>query len=212
MVIDPQGVRWSAPVSARAGRPLLVVLHGHGLSEDVGSELWDRLPEQLVVAAPRGPLRARGGYGWFTMDFTLTVADVDAAASSVLAWLDTQTGFTSVGVLGFSQGSAVAIQALRLQPERLDYAVVLSGFMVPFPAGGDARLAKRRPPAFAARGGRDRLVPGFLTTFTDAWLADHTNLTIRSYPDLGHSVSEAELIDLRSFLAEQLHNSPADRA
>ena len=203
-VIDPQGVRWSAPESRRAGRPLLVVLHGHGLNEDVGSELWDRLPEQLVVAAPRGPLRARGGYGWFQMDFTLALADVDAAANAVFGWLDGQTGFTSVGILGFSQGSAVAIQALRLQPERLDYAVVLSGFMVPLPAVGDARLASRRPPAFAARGDRDHLVPGFLTTYTDAWLADHTTLTSHRYPELGHTVSEAELFDLRSFLVSQL--------
>jgi phospholipase/carboxylesterase len=211
-VIDPEGVRWSAPVSERAGRPLLVVLHGHGLNEDVGSELWDRLPDELVIAAPRGPLRARGGYGWFQMDFSLTLADVDAAATSVLTWLDGQTGFTSVGILGFSQGSAVAVQALRLQPDRLDYAVVLSGFMVPLPAAGDARLAQRRPPAFAARGDRDRLVPGFLATFTDHWLADHTALTLRRYPDLGHAVSEAELSDLRSFVAKQLSTNPVDRA
>ena len=210
-MIDPQGVRWSAPVAARAGRPLLVVLHGHGLNEDVGSELWGRLPEELVIAAPRGPLRARGGYGWFKMDFTLALADVDAAANSVLAWLDDQTGFTSVGILGFSQGSAVAIQALRLQPYRLDYAVVLSGFMAPVPAAGDALLARRRPPSFAARGDRDGLVPAFLATFTDHWLADHTALTTRRYPELGHSVSEAELIDLRSFLAARLSPDPVDR-
>ena len=187
------------------------MLHGHGLNEDVGSELWDRLPEDLVIAAPRGPLRARGGYGWFKMDFTLALADVDAAANSVLAWLDGQTGFTSVGILGFSQGSAVAIQALRLQPDRLDYMVVLSGFMAPVPAAGDAPLARRRPPAFAARGGRDGLVPAFLATFTDHWLSDHTALTIRRYPELGHSVSEAELIDLRMFLAIQLSANTLDQ-
>jgi phospholipase/carboxylesterase len=203
-VIEPEEVRWSAPVTQRAGRPLLVVLHGHGLNEDVGSELWQRMPEELVIAAPRGPLRARSGYGWFKMDFSLTLADVDAAANSVLTWLDGLTGFTSLGILGFSQGSAVAIQALRLQPDRFGYAVALSGFMVPFPAAGDAVLARRRPPAFAARGDRDRLVPGFLTTFTDSWLDDHTNLTSHRYPDLGHAVSEAELADLRSFLAVQI--------
>ncbi len=97
----------------------------------------------------------------------------------------------------------MAIQALRLQPDRLDYVVVLSGFMVPLPAAGDARLAQRRPPVFAARGDRDHLVPAFLASMTDDWLAAHTALTIRRYPDLGHAVSEAELTDLRSFLAAQ---------
>jgi phospholipase/carboxylesterase len=195
-------------VDRRAGRPLLVVLHGHGLNEDVGSELWDRMPEDLVIAAPRGPLRARGGYGWFKLDFSLTLADVDAAANSVLAWLDGLAGFTSVGILGFSQGSAVAIQALRLQPDRFAYAVVLSGFMVPLPAAGDLRLAQRRPPAFAARGDRDRLVPAFLATFTDSWLAYHTTLTSHRYPDLGHAVSEVELADLSAFLASRLSSKP----
>lgn len=43
-MIDAQSVRWSAPPADRAGRPLLLVLHGHGLDEQVGSNLWDRLP------------------------------------------------------------------------------------------------------------------------------------------------------------------------
>jgi phospholipase/carboxylesterase len=203
-MIDDAAVRWSAPLPERAGRPLLVVLHGHGLTEDVGSELWSRLPPELVVAGLRGPLRARGGFGWFRMDATLKPSDVGAAAGEVLTWLDGQAGYTSVGILGFSQGSAVALQALRLQPERFAYAVVLSGFMLPGTAAGDAHLARRRPPVFAARGEADRLVPGFLASLTDDWLVKHTAVTSRRYRGLGHAVSEPELDDLDAFLAEQL--------
>lgn len=203
-MIDAQSVRWSAPPADRAGRPLLLVLHGHGLDEQVGSNLWDRLPPEIVVAGLRGPLRTRGGYGWFRMDATLRLADIDAAADSVLTWLDDQESFRSLGILGFSQGSAVAIQALRRQPDRFDYAVVLSGFMAPFPAAGDARLVQRRPPVFAARGDQDRLVPAFLVSKTDQWLAEHTTRTSHCYPGLGHTVSDTELADLRRFLDTQL--------
>lgn len=138
------------------------------------------------------------------MDATLRLADIDAAADSVLTWLDDQESFRSLGILGFSQGSAVAIQALRRQPDRFDYAVVLSGFMAPFPAAGDARLVQRRPPVFAARGDQDRLVPAFLVSKTDQWLAEHTTRTSHCYPGLGHTVSDTELADLRRFLDTQL--------
>ena len=70
MQIDDERVLWSAPPGERAGRPLLVLLHGHGLDESVGFDLRHRLPPDLVLASLRGPLRACGGFGWFALDST----------------------------------------------------------------------------------------------------------------------------------------------
>ena len=44
MRIDPDQVLWSAPEPERAGRPLLLLLHGHNLDESVGFELRHQLP------------------------------------------------------------------------------------------------------------------------------------------------------------------------
>lgn len=203
-MIDASQVLWSAPPEQRSGRPLLIVLHGHGLDETIGSQMWAELPPELVIAGLRGPLPVRSGFGWFPLNANVTAQDVDDAAQSVLDWLQAQAVETPVGVLGFSQGSAVALQCLRLRPERFAYAVVLSGFVVPGANAGDRELARHRPPVFAARGGQDRLVPDFLAELTDRWLAAHTTLTSRHYPDLGHTVSPVELRDLRAYLVEQL--------
>jgi phospholipase/carboxylesterase len=202
--VDPHQVWWSAPVDQRAGRPLLVLLHGHGMDEQMGSDVRDRLPPELVLASVRGSLRVRSGYGWFPLDASLRPEQVDEAASRVAAWVAAQPGHPSVGVLGFSQGSSVGLQAMRLQPDLFAYGVVLAGFAVPLPAAGDAELRRRRPPVFSGRGDADRLVPAPLVALTDQWLAEHTTLTHRVYPGLGHGVSPAEVDDLVAFLRAHL--------
>lgn len=203
-VSSVEQVLWSAPEDERAGRPLLVLLHGHGMDERMGTELLHRLPDTLVVASLRGPRRLRSGYGWFPLDATLRYEQVETVARDVLAWVGLQHGYSSIGVLGFSQGSTVATHCLRLEPQRFAYGVVLSGFVVPVVLPGDTALAARRLRVFAGRGDADPLVPRHIAAFTDAWLADHTDVTTRTYRGLGHNVSDAEIGDLAAFLAAQL--------
>lgn len=197
-------VWWSAPADERAGRPLLVLLHGHGMDEEMGAGVRDRLPPELVLASVRGPLRVRNGYGWFPLDASLRPEQVDEAAHRVATWVAAQPGHPSVGVLGFSQGSSVGLQAMRLDPDLFAYGVVLSGFASPLPVAGDAELRRRRPPVFSGRGDADRLVPAPLVSLTDQWLTGHTTLTRRVYRGLGHDVSPAEIGDLVAFLEAQL--------
>ena len=212
MKIDRNRVLWSAPEEERAGRPLLVMLHGHGSNEQVGFDLRSHLPDELVIASIRAPLRAGGGYAWFPLDATLALHQIDDVAHAVLDWLSEQPPAPSVGVLGFSQGAATGIQTLRLAPERFDYGVVLSGFVVPVEVPGDAVLTRTRPPVFWGRGDRDLVIPSFLIPLTTAWLAAHTTLTERVYAGLGHYVSPAELSDLGVFLERQLSDEePASR-
>ena len=202
--ISPEQVWWSAPEGERAGRPLLVLLHGHGMDEQMGADIRHRLPGELVLASLRGPLRARGGYGWYPLDQSLRLEQVDAAAHGVAAWAAARTEHPSVGVLGFSQGSSIALQAMRLVPTLFDYGVVLAGFASPLPVPGDAELRRRRPPVFSGRGAADGLVPAPLVALTDQWLAGHTTCTRKVYPGLGHSVSPAEVDDLVAFLRDRL--------
>ena len=204
MSISPDQVLWSTPEDERAGRPLLILLHGHGMDERMGADLLHRLPDTLVVASIRGPRRVGSGYGWFPLDLSLTYDQIATVAREVLGWVEQQLGFSSVGVLGFSQGSTVATHCLRLAPERFAYGVVLSGFVVPVALPGDEDLAQRRVPVFAGRGTADTLVPQLLVTLTDAWLAEHTDLTSHTYSGLGHTVNDAEIDNLAAFLSRQI--------
>lgn len=211
MQIDPSQVLWSAPEAERAGRPLLVMLHGHRLDETMGADLRHRLPAELVQASIRAPMAADAGFAWFRLDPTVGVQQANESAQAILRWLDTLPPAPSVGLLGFSQGAATGLQVMRSAARRFAYAVVLSGFVVPGPAIGDQLLGSTRPPVFWGRGDRDPLIPDFLVSLTSTWLTAHTTLTERVYPGLGHNVTDVELNDLHDFLATQLRStkSPA---
>jgi phospholipase/carboxylesterase len=201
-LIDESAIMWSAPAAERAGRPLLVLLHGYGSHEGDLFGLAPHLPLQPVIASLRAPLREGLGYAWYGLDPQLNAdraEGADAAARGVLHWLDGQQA-TSVGLLGFSQGGAVALQLLRHAPERFAYAVNLAGFVVAGEAPADARLAAARPPVFWGRGTHDEVIPAGFVAATQRWLPEHVELTERIYEGLGHGVSEPELADVLSFL------------
>jgi phospholipase/carboxylesterase len=201
MEINPGTVLWSAPEAERAGRPTLILLHGHRMDEGVGFELRHHLPSELVFASVRAPREARGGgYAWFPMDDSFSLEAIDHSAAAVLSWLDSVELGGPVGVLGFSQGVATAFQMVRRDPAQFAYAVNLSGGVVPFPGRGDAELRARRLPVFWGRGDQDRVIPAVLVESTRWWLRRHTDLTERVYPGLSHTVSSAELADLAAFV------------
>ncbi|HRN29005.1 MAG TPA: dienelactone hydrolase family protein [Terrimesophilobacter sp.] len=207
MTIDADAVLWSAPEAERADRPLLVLLHGVGSHEGDLFGLTPHLPTEPVIASLRAPLRYGGGYAWFPMPEEAADADRWQAArdsvAGVLEWLDAQN-FSSVGLLGFSQGAAMSFDLLRAAPARFSYAVPLSGFVIPEPHDGDAELARLRPPVFWGRGDADPLFTEERLAHTHEWVPQHTTATVRVYPGLGHSVSEQEIGDIAAFIQAQL--------
>lgn len=201
-LIDESAIIWSAPEHERAGRPLLVLLHGYGSHEGDLFGLAPHLPLQPVIAALRAPLRAGPGYAWYALDDPSNESRLhgaDAAARGMLQWLDGVQA-TSVGLLGFSQGGAMSIHLLRHAPERFAFAVSLAGFVVPGEAPADPRLAALAPPVFWGRGTHDTVIPDSFVEATQRWLPHHSTLTERIYEGLGHAVSEAELADVLAFL------------
>lgn len=213
MRIDADAVLWSAPERERAGRPLLVLLHGYGSHEGDLFSLAPGLPLDPVVASLRAPLPTGPGFAWFPLSFDTRLPfdirkedlepNADAAADAVLDWLDT-TEATSVGLLGFSQGGATALQLLRLAPERFDYTVMLSGFVVGSSHPGDEALQQMKPPVFWGRGTLDQSIPRPTIEWTTTWLASHTSLKSRIYEGLGHGISNPELKDLNAFISSHL--------
>jgi phospholipase/carboxylesterase len=201
--IDADAVLWSAPERERADRPLLVLLHGYASHEGDLFGLSPRLPLEPVIASVRAPLQANGGYAWFPLDASLLnnpdIEQVDAAVNAILGWLDTVES-SSVSLLGFSQGGAMALQLLRLAPRRFEKAVVLSGFLAGGEREEDAQLETLRPRVFWGRGTLDTVISPEAIARTEAWLPAHSDLTRRTYEDLAHAVSPAELGDVNAFL------------
>jgi phospholipase/carboxylesterase len=207
MEINPDAVRWSAPERERAGRPLLVLMHGYLSHENDLFGLSPMMPLGPVIASLRAPITLDTGFAWFPVPDNATSPEqfevANESARAVLAWLDTVSA-TSVGLLGFSQGGAMALQLLRHAPDRFSYAVQLSGFALPGDLPGDEKLAARKPPVFWGRGTLDEVIPVRAIEFTDAWLPRHTSLTANIYEDVAHAISERELLDAGSFIREHL--------
>lgn len=209
--IDTDAVLWSASAADRVGRPLLLVLHGFGSHEGDLFSFAPYLPLKPAIASLRAPLAAAGGWSWFPITApgdaaaeALDAAALTAATLGILQWLDALPEQpTSIGLLGFSQGGAMALQLLRQAPERFAFAVQLSGFVAPGQHPGDALLAERRPPVFWGRGTLDDVIPHRAIDHTQSWLPGHSTLTERVYEGVPHSVSQPELADVVAFLRQQ---------
>ncbi|MBN8425370.1 alpha/beta fold hydrolase [Microbacterium esteraromaticum] len=204
--IDPTATLWSA--GPREGKPLLVLLHGYGADENDLFGLVPYLPNDIAVAAVAAPLTPpwpMPGRSWYPIDSldTRDAAGITNAAEALLAWLDEVTEPTTpVALLGFSQGAAVSLQALRLAPSRIASVVALSGYAAMGELPHDARLRDERPPVFWGRGSHDDVIPASLVAHTAQWLPDHAELSGRVYAGLTHSISEQELADVRVFLTK----------
>lgn len=207
LTIDDTATRWSSP--DRGGMPLLVLLHGYGADEHDLFGLVPYLPEGIAVAsvaAPLAPPWPMPGRSWYPIEGDgRSSAAVTLAAESFLRWLDTAaTEAPSIALLGFSQGAAVSLQALRLAPERFGAVVALSGYASPGELPNDEALQELRPPVFWGRGTHDDVIPPALIDHTAQWLPTHSELSGRVYTGLTHSISEEELTDVHRFLTKWL--------
>lgn len=210
LALDPHAVVWSVPeadrAAALASRPLLVLMHGRGSHEQDLLSLAPLLPPTAVIASVRAPLPLGDGFSWFPMGepgFPSRVA-ADAAVQALLEWLDTVPAAGPIGLLGFSQGGAMAMHLMRHAPERFAAYVNLAGFVIPGELPADARLESLRPPVFWGRDPADPVIPSTAVDRTTDWLPTHSTLTTRLYAGIGHSISREELDDVNTFLADTL--------
>ncbi|MGH3690494.1 MAG: alpha/beta hydrolase [Microbacterium sp.] len=208
LTIDDTATRWSTPERGRM--PLLVLLHGYGADENDLFGLIPYLPSGIAVAsvaaplAPPWPMPGRSWYPIEGLDGRSSEA-VTAAAEAFLRWLDIAAAAApSVALLGFSQGAAVSLQALRLAPERFGAVAVLSGYAAPGELPNDESLTELRPHVFWGRGTHDDVIPAALIDHTAQWLPGHSELSGRVYTGLTHSISEEELTDVNRFLTKWL--------
>ena len=183
---------------------VLLLLHGFGSHEHDLPGLEPFLPRGLPWASVRAPHDM--GYGaaaWFPLEENwLNLAPIESATTKLWEWIDANVSPTApLATLGFSQGGLMATQLLRTRPERIADTVVLSGFVVDSPQPADASLAIARPHVFWGRGTADAVIPGAYVDTTSAWLGAHTTVDEHVYQGLAHSVSEAEMRDVKAYLA-----------
>jgi len=163
--VDEWVLRWRTP-SGPGPHPVILLLHGWTGDENVMWIFTSRLPRRTLLLAPRGLYPApNGGYGWHPHREGVwpSVEDFHPAVEALLDLLTPANcplaDFTRLGVVGFSQGAALAYTLALLHPQRLAALAGLSGF-VPQGAGS---TALHKPlaglPVFVAHGSLDETVP-----------------------------------------------------
>lgn len=199
-------VLYSKPEAERAGTPLLVLFHGYLANEEDLMGLAGRLPEEFTIASVRAPVALGPGYTWFPLmhEPDYSVDRVVAAVQDVSDWLDSiRDQHSSVSLLGFSMGMAVASTLMRHRPEEFTAVVGLSGFVVPAEGNAffhDEELAALPVPFFWGRDQADPVIDEPRIEYTHGWLNGYTKLTKVLYAGMGHSISMQELGHVKEFL------------
>src|SRR5262249_55402228 len=190
----------------RAHSPLLIMLHGWGYDETHLFKMATYLPDDIVVASMRAPTAEGDGFAWFPSAYG-PIGDplqevANGATRAMLSWLDNLDVYSWIGLLGYSQGGAVALQLMRHAPSRFKFAVNLAGFVVNDFQEGDDVLAAIRPPVFWARGQSDAVIPEDVILRTSKWLSTHATADVRVYPHVDHEIVRQDvLLDVADFIS-----------
>lgn len=146
--------------------PVLLMIHGWTGDENSMWVFTPRLPNSAMLIAPRGLFSTEdSGYSWYPkLKRPLPwVDDLIPAAEKLFDVLKSTNfpagDFSSLHLLGFSQGAALAYTMTVLFPERVTSLAGLSGFL---PEGASAWLSPERLlelPVFIAHGTQDGRVP-----------------------------------------------------
>ncbi|RDV46124.1 hypothetical protein DOE76_02930 [Leifsonia sp. ku-ls] len=197
----PSGLNGTMPDDA----PVLLFLHGSGGVRDELAWLAARVPARWRTVLLQAERPVGAGFEWFEAGrdprFPARSADVAPVADRVIRWIDHHAGGAPVAALGWSQGGATALHAMRRAPGRLAFVVALGAFTTTDGESGDGELARRRPPVFWGRGGHDDVIPPSDIARMRAFLPAHTTLEERVYPEAGHEIPERMADDAMRFVA-----------
>lgn len=207
----------AAPASGKDPRSLVILLHGYGSNGDdlIGlAPYWRASLPDTVFMAPNAPEPcpgAPGGYQWWSLTDLgreSRAAGVRQAAPLVNAFIDMhRTAYdlpnSKVALVGFSQGTMMALHVAPRRPEALAGVVGYSGMLAD--AEALQTEVKTKPPLLLVHGDADQMVPFAAmgqaeTAFKGLGFEIETHVS----RGLGHSIDEAGLRLGGAFLARVL--------
>lgn len=206
------------PRSGGAARQLVILLHGFGAD---GNDLiafgraWQPWLPDAAFFAPHAPepcISGGGGRQWFSLTFRdprERWRGVNHAAPALDALLDAELAAhrlrpQQVALVGFSQGTMMALHVGLRRPEPIAAVVGLSGALVTEEGAGVDSLAaaiRTRPPIFLSHGDRDDVIPvGALFSSARALAAADVPCEWHLSAGVAHGVDEVALQHAGLFL------------
>ena len=198
-------------------QPLVIFLHGFGSNEEDLFGIKDALPSTWTYLSVRAPMPVDpNGFRWFIKmpgdgDYDGVTADLQRSAKLIedfvgKATLKYHTQSDRVFLVGFSQGAIMAYEVGLRQPDLVRGIAALSGSVLPVLKAElkpDERLNKLA--IFIGHGTLDKALPYASATRANEVL---TGLGLKpqfhGYAGMPHTVSEAEVQDLKAWLETSL--------
>jgi phospholipase/carboxylesterase len=204
-------------VAPGAQRPLVIFLHGYGSNEQDLFGLVAQLPDTYNYLSLRAPMAVdEEAYKWFTRKpggggydgLTSELASSQALLADFIAQASAKyhVAPAQVVVIGFSQGAIMAYETALRRPRSVAGIAALSGRLLPVVRGELAPNPELAQLAvFIGHGSDDPQLPVKDATEADGALkALGMKPQLHVYPGLGHSISQAEMLDLKGWLAQVL--------
>jgi len=217
MAVELDGPRLS-PRSGSA-RQLIVFLHGYGADGNDLIELgrvWQQLLPQAAFVSPHAPEpcgQAPVGRQWFALTFrdpNERWVGVNKAAPILERFLDAELARhqlppSALALVGFSQGTMMALHVGLRRAVPLAAIVGYSGLLVLPPDGNPETLAadiRSRPPVLLVHGDQDELIPvQALFQGTQALAAMGVPVEWHVSAGVGHGIDQEGLRHGGEFLA-----------
>jgi phospholipase/carboxylesterase len=198
-------------------QPLVIFLHGFGSNEQDLFSIKDALPSTWTYLSVRAPMPVEPqGYRWFTKtpgdgDYDGVTADLQNSARLLEDFIGKATAKyhtvpDRVFLVGFSQGAIMSYEVGLRRPELVRGIAALSGSVLPVLKAQlkpDAALSKLA--IFIGHGTLDQALPYASGTRANKVLEGiGLKPQFHGYPGMNHTISEAEIQDLKAWLEESL--------
>lgn len=199
-------------------QPLVIFLHGFGSNEQDLFGIKDALPATWTYLSARAPMPVEpNGFRWFTKtpgngDYDGVTADLQSSAALIKdfvakATTKYHTQSDRVFLVGFSQGAIMSYEVALRDPQRVRGIAALSGSLLPvLKAELKPNEALDKLAIFIGHGTLDQALPyASATRANEVLLGLGLKPEFHGYPGMNHTVSEAEVQDLKAWLEKSLH-------
>lgn len=189
---------------------MLVMMHGYGANEQDFNDFPVIVPSNMIVVSLRAPLPVAGdSYQWYrsgsqeAADVRTSSQEVEATVKTLQQQYHISPSHTYIG--GFSQGAVMTYAVSLNAPQLFHGAVIFSGRL---PAGintlAASDAATQQLQAFVGHGEADPRIPLAHARQAVAMLSQRVgNVTFKTYPGMGHTISLDEIKDFRQWLFGQ---------
>jgi phospholipase/carboxylesterase len=206
--------------SASKDRPLIIFLHGYGGDENDLMSFTSVLPASYNYLSARAPRETgQGGYQWFAQRqdsarYDGVTADLKSSRLLLEQFIEQatrkyHTQASKVYLVGFSQGAMMSYELALRDPQLVAGFAALSGHMLPvLQAELKPDPARQKLAVFIGHGSLDTLIPLKGASDAQAYLqAQGITPQFHAYFGLPHGVNEAEVRDLKAWLAQVIKAS-----